>query len=229
VPGQDSILADLGEREAWCSWKIWRSKHLNWSELFEGVDVVLHLAAEASPRAPWPRLCRDNIEATQRVIDRAAAHHVPRVVFASSNYVVKALEQQWAPACYTPAGPKIDSNCGPRPLTAYGISKAVGEVIGQALVDEKKLDSFVAVRIGAFSPTPPKDPLWRNLWISPRDIRSLLQRCIEAQFSGFHVVYGVSAEPTSPYDLSHTCELLAWHPRALSPSVSAGGGTKALA
>ena len=179
---------------------------------FEGVDVVLHLAADRSPKASWEKVLRDNINVTWNVCEAAVKHSVPRVVFASSNYAVKALELEQAPACYMPAGPKIDSACGPRPLTPYGISKAAGEAIGQALVAEGTLQSFVAVRIGFFSPTPPKDPPSRNLWISPGDIRSLLQRCIEAQFSSFHVVYGVSAQLTSPYNLSHTCNLLSWRP-----------------
>jgi NAD+ dependent glucose-6-phosphate dehydrogenase len=230
VSGHESMVADLADAHGkgflrpW-----WKFRWSQWQRAFEAADAVLHLAADRSPKASWQKALRHNIEATWNVCEAAVQHRVPRVVFASSNYAVKALEQQWAPACYTPAGPKIDSNCGPHPLTAYGISKAVGEVIGRTLVDEGRLDSFVAVRIGFFNPAPPKNPLWQNLWISPGDIRSLLQRCIEAQFSGFHVVYGVSAEPTSPYDLSHTCELLSWHPRALSPSVSAGDDTKALA
>src|SRR5215470_13084601 len=41
-------------------------------------------------------------------------------------------------------------------------------------------------------------------------------RCIEAEFDDFHVVYGVSAQKTAPYDLSHTGQLLSWSPRQLA-------------
>jgi nucleoside-diphosphate-sugar epimerase len=213
VPDSASIVADLAEARGRSLLRPWsKSRPLHWMRAFEGVDVVLHLAANRSPQASWEKVLRDNINATWNVCEAAVKHSVPRVVFASSNYAVKALELEQAPACYMPSGPKIDSDCGPCPLTPYGISKAAGEVIGQALVTEGTLQSFVAVRIGFFSPTPPKDSPLRNLWISPGDIRSLLQRCIEAQFSRFHVVYGVSAQPTSPYNLSHTCNLLSWRP-----------------
>jgi NAD(P)-dependent dehydrogenase (short-subunit alcohol dehydrogenase family) len=213
VLGRRSIVADLAKARVRSFLKPWsNSRSPQWMQAFEGVDVVLHLAADRSPKASWERVLRNNIEVTWNVCGAAMEHRVPRVVFASSNYAVKALEQQWAPACYEPSGPKIDSDCEPRPLTPYGISKATGEVIGQTLVAEGKLDSFVAVRIGAFSPTPPKNPPWRNLWIDPPDIRTLLRRCVEAQFSGFQIVYGVSAQLTAPYDLSHTCSILSWQP-----------------
>jgi len=53
----------------------------------------------------------------------------------------------------------------------------------------------------------------RRLWIGTQDLRSLLGCCVEAKFDGFHVVYGTSAQPTAPYDLSYTCRLLSWEPR----------------
>ncbi len=215
IPVSDSvsIVADLAETRRRNLLRPWsKSRPPRWMRAFEGVDVVLHLAADRSPKASWEKVLRDNINVTWNVCEAAVKHSVPRVVFASSNYAVKALELEQAPACYMPSGPKIDSACGPRPLTPYGISKAAGEAIGQALVAEGTLQSFVAVRIGFFSPTLPKDPPLRNLWISPDDIRSLLQRCIEAKFSRFHVVYGVSGQLTSPYNLSHTCNLLSWRP-----------------
>ena len=120
-----------------------------------------------------------------------------------------------APACYSPCGRKIGSDVSARPITAYGISKAFGEISGRTYVDEKKLESFVAVRIGYFKPIPPTNEELRQRWIGAQDIRALFRRCVEAEFKGFHVVYGVSAQPAVPYDLSHTCRLLSWTPREL--------------
>ncbi len=80
-------------------------------------------------------------------------------------------------------------------------------------VDEKKLLSFVAVRIGTYRATPPCSVLWQNLWIGSYDLRTLLRSCIEKKITGFHVVYGVSAQASAPYDLTHTCELLSWKPQ----------------
>ncbi len=212
IGGRVSIAADLSRYPGWFWGKLRPSR---WTEAFKGADVVLHLAADRSPKAPWQRVCRDNVQATWNVIETAAKHGVGRLVFASSNWAVKATERALAPACYTPEGPKIDSDAPPCPLTPYGISKAFGELTGRTCVEERQLGSFIAVRIGSYLLGPPKNQEKSNLWIGTHDLRSLLRRCVEADFEGFQVVYGVSAQPTSPYDLSYTCRLLSWEPHQL--------------
>jgi len=216
VPGRASIVADLSRNRARSYWRLWPGSGPSlWTELFEGAEVVAHFAAARRPKAPWRQLLHNNIQATWNVLEAAARHRVRRVIYASSNWAVKALERDLAPACYMPDGPKISSDAPPCPLTAYGISKAFGEVAGRTFVAEGKLSSFVAVRIGSYPPAPPKDEEGRRLWIGARDLRSLLRRCVETEFEGFHVVYGVSAQPEAPYDLSHTRRLLSWEPRQL--------------
>jgi uronate dehydrogenase len=180
-----------------------------------GIDVVVHLAAETEPLAPFQRVLRNNIKATWNVVEAAATHQVPRVVFASSNWAVKALEARMAPACYLSQGPKIDSGAPPAPFTGYGLSKAMGELTGKMFVDGGELCSFIAVRIGLYDPQPPGEEEFRTRWIGTDDIRSLFRRCVEAEINGFHVVYGVSAQPNAPYDLSHTSRLLDWKPKQL--------------
>jgi nucleoside-diphosphate-sugar epimerase len=183
--------------------------------LFNGIDVVVHLAADSQVQATWTSVNRNNIQATWNVIEAAARCGVPRVVFASSNWAVKSMELRLAPDCYLPEGPKIDSDVLPCPRTAYGLSKAMGELTGRMLVDEGRLNSFIAVRIGWYGLVPPKDQVGRTRWIGPADIRSLFRRCVEVESQGFHVVYGVSAQPTSPYNLSYTQQLLSWEPKQL--------------
>jgi nucleoside-diphosphate-sugar epimerase len=211
------MIADLSRSPVVGRWRRRLGlKPLSWSDAFEGAEVVIHLAANIQPLAPWEKMLPDNIQATWNVVEAAAKHRVPRVVFASSNWAVKALERKLAPDCYLPNGPKIGSDAPPNPITAYGLSKALGELAGRMFVDEKKLQSFVAVRIGHYDPTPSADDEeLRTRWIGSNDIRSLLRRCVEAEFGGFHVVYGVSAQPTVPYDLSHTRCLLSWQPQQL--------------
>ena len=211
VKGRSSVIADLSRPRAKGRWRnLFRS---HWSDAFKGVQVVVHLAANIQQLAPWEKVLPDNIQATWNVLEAAAMHRVSRVVFASSNWAVKALEQKLAPDCYLPDGPKIDSLASPCPVNAYGLSKAFGEITGRMFVDETKLSSFVAVRIGYYNPTPSGDELLDTRWVGVEDMRSLLRRCVEAEFTGFHVVYGVSAQATAPYDLSHTRGLLSWEPR----------------
>jgi NAD+ dependent glucose-6-phosphate dehydrogenase len=212
VKGRSSTIADLSVAPG--GWRSWlKLKSGRWTEAFKGAQVVVHLAADIDPRASWESVLPNNIQGTWNVIQAAARHGVPRVVFASSNWAVKALERKMAPDCYLPNGPKITSDAPPCPVNAYGLSKALGELTGRMFVDGGGLSSFVGVRIGNHNPTPSKVRESRVLWIGFDDARSLLRRCVEAEFTGFHIVYGVSAQPVAPYDLSHTRRLLSWDPR----------------
>jgi NAD+ dependent glucose-6-phosphate dehydrogenase len=215
VPGKTSIVADLTTNHACTSRRVWPGFRCRiWMDLFQGVDVVLHLAGDVRNDAPWESVLRDNIQVTWNVIEIAARYQVPRVIFASSNWAVRALEQALAPECYQPAGPKIASDAPPRPLCPYGISKALGELTGRMFVDQRRLRSFVAVRIGAYALEAHKtDERLRAIWIGVRDLRSLIRRCVELPSEGFHVVYGVSGQPSAPYDLSYTRDFLSWQPR----------------
>jgi uronate dehydrogenase len=187
------------------------------------------LAATPKVLAPWKDVLHDNIETTWHVLETAARYEVPRVVFASSNWAVKAVENRLAPSCYQPGGPKIDSEVPPFPSQPYGLSKGFGELAGRVFVDEGKLESFVAVRVGNYNPTPSTDKVVGARWIGVEDIRSLFRRCVEAELTGFHVVYGVSAQKTAPYDLSHTRQLLSWFPQQLpkDPALQRGNGSTA--
>jgi NAD+ dependent glucose-6-phosphate dehydrogenase len=217
VPGRKSLITNLSTGHSRMHWRRWLkvARSPRWMESFNGADVVLHLAADQNPTVPERQLLFSNMQTTLNVIKAAARHRVPRVVFASSNWAVKAWERESAPSCYTPDGPKIGSDAPPRPITYYGIYKALGEINGRMVVDQGRLGSFVAVRIGSYEPAPPEDEERRHRWIGTQDIRSLLRHCVEAEFKGFHVVYGVSAQPTAPYDLSHTRRLLCWEPRQM--------------
>ncbi len=189
-----------------------------WDRAFEGADAAIHLAAIPNSRATWPQILRNNIQATWNVLEAAARHGVPRVVFGSSSWAIQAAEDSLAPECYTAAGPKVKSDAPPRPRTPYGLSKALGEIAGRMHVDEGRLATFIAIRIGFHHPVrAPRDEWLRHRWIGGRDLAALIRRCVEAELTGFHVVYGVSAQPDSPFDLSYTRRLLGWNPTETPP------------
>jgi len=120
------------------------------------------------------------------------------------------MERSLAPACFLPDGPIIGSEVAPCPINTYGLSKAYGELAGRMFVDNQKLQSFVAVRIGYFGPLTANQDL-RCFWIGAADIRRLFRRCAEAEFRGSYRLRSLGAK-TAPYDLSHTTELLSWFP-----------------
>jgi uronate dehydrogenase len=214
VPGRQSIVANLARTSTANGWRSWfKFKRPQWEDFFIGAEVVLHLAADVRNYDSWQHILPDNVQVTWNVIEAAVQHRVNRVVFASSNWTVKASEQALAPDCYLPDGPKINSAASPRPLAPYGVSKAFGEITGRMFVDDRRLVSFIAVRIGSYHVAVPQTERDRRLWIGTQDLRSLLRRCVETEVAGFHVVYGVSAQAIAPYDLSYTRQLLAWEPQ----------------
>src|SRR5262250_826946 len=50
----------------------------DWAARFAGVDTVIHLAGDPSPRASWASVQRLNIDLTANVFEAAAAHRVQR-------------------------------------------------------------------------------------------------------------------------------------------------------
>ncbi len=217
VPGRAAMVADLANYDGrarvspW-SWTVPR----RWRDAFQGIEVVIHLAENPDNQASWRQALHNNLQSTWNVLQACVQHRVRRVIYASSNWAVKALELELAPTCYLPDGPKIGSEAQPRPKNPYGIAKACAEITGRTLVDEQQLPSFVAVRIGWYRPgTPSTNEDYQQLGIGAQDLRMLFRRCVEADFEGFHVVYGVSAQETAPYDLSYTHRLLSWKPQHL--------------
>jgi len=214
IPGRKTVRANLSVHRlsdplrprAWLQ---------RWPRSFAGADVVLHLAAERNPGASWWRVLRHNVKATWNVFEVAAEYGVSKVVFASSNWAVNGYRLELGSAAFDPGGPKIGSDCPPHPRTPYGISKGLGEMAGRVLVDEERIHSFVAVRIGHCPPDGRalvSSAHCRNHWIGIRDMQSLIRRCVELDLAGFHVVHAVSAQPESPFDLTYTKKLLAWKP-----------------
>ena len=188
-----------------------RFRWRGWDRLFRGADVVMHLAGAPSPNGPWAQVRRHNIEATWHVLEAAAAHAVPKVVFASSSWAIRAEERERRASG---DGRLIGSEVPPRPITAYGAAKAFGEIAGRMFVDEGRLRTFIAMRIGYCPPDGryPAGDVLAPLWIGREDAAQFLRRCVEAEVEGFHVVYGVSVVSDCPFDLGPTSRLLAWTP-----------------
>ena len=68
-------------------------------EVFEGANVVLHLAVDHRNTVLEQKLLFSNIQTNLNVIEAATRYRVARIVFASSNWAVKALERELAPSC----------------------------------------------------------------------------------------------------------------------------------
>lgn len=152
-------------------------------EKIRGYDVVVHLAADPRPSAPWDSVLSANIDGTYNVYDAAVEAGVERVVFASTNHVTGAVNiadlsdpesMVERPEPVYPEGPD-------RPDSYYGVSKVAGEALGTYYADFHDVE-VVNLRIGWLRTREqldelqdPEDPdhgrYARAMWLSPRDLR----------------------------------------------------------
>jgi nucleoside-diphosphate-sugar epimerase len=152
--------------------------HDDWAGRFTGVDTVLHLAGDPSPRASWSSAQRNNIDATQNVAEACCRAGVRRMVFASSNWVL---------AGHRFADTPLDADTEPYPVNAYGVSKLAGERIGRAASELRGL-SFIAFRIGYCQRDHDNQPgphmgwgLWgQHMWLSSRDLCQGFEKSVRA-------------------------------------------------
>ena len=97
-----------------------RDAHPPLAELLTGADCVYHLAAQAGVRASWGTsfevYARNNVLATQQLLEACVAAGVPKVVYASSSSVYG--DAQVLPLVET-------ARCQPR--SPYGVTKLAGE------------------------------------------------------------------------------------------------------
>ena len=88
--------------------------------LLDGCDVVFHLAAEPGVRSSWgqrfDRYLRNNIRATQRLLEASARTPERRIVYASSSSVYGESERLPTP-----------EHAAPQPLSPYGVTKLAAE------------------------------------------------------------------------------------------------------
>lgn len=97
-----------------------------------GADVVFHLAGQASVTRSWGtsfgEYARNNVEATQRLLEACVESGIDRFVYASSSSV-------YGDAMVMPT----PETCLPRPISPYGVSKLAGEHLCHAYQREQGL------------------------------------------------------------------------------------------
>lgn len=170
----------------------------------QGIDTVIHLAADPSPEADWESsLLDNNIRGVVNIFRAANDAGCRRVIFASSAHVVGGH----------PPDDTIPDDAPPRPTNLYGASKAFGEAIASTYSTAGL--SGIAIRIGAY------DAPWFHeygtaqdaaAYISPRDMNQLLVRCLETPEIPYAVVAGISDNRHKRFDLVRTMALLGYSP-----------------
>ena len=153
-------------------------------EVMKGVDAVVHLGG-ISNEDSWDNIRSHNIDGVYNVLEAARRSNVSRVVFASSSHTIGFYRRARI----------IDADVPFRADSLYGASKAFGEILGRLYADKFGLQ-IVCVRIGSVSPRPTSIRAL-SIWISPRDLTSLVRASLTATDVHFEVVYGTSGNTRS--------------------------------
>lgn len=174
-------------------------------KLCEGMDTVVHLAANPSPAAVWQSVVEDNITGTYHTYVAAKAAGCRRVIYASSIHAVSGY----------PPDVQVKTNEPVNPGDLYGVSKCFGEAMGRYMAEQEGL-SVIALRIGAFQPD--STVLKPNLkildaWVSQRDLNQLIQKCVDAESIKFAIFHGLSDNRFKRLDISDARELVGYAPQ----------------
>jgi nucleoside-diphosphate-sugar epimerase len=196
------------------------------SEAFQGVDTVIHLAADPYENKTWEQLLSPNVDATINTFIAAQRAAVRRVIFASSNHAMGGYKDKPEVKCLTVGlpplpgthifarGESIDS-------TPYGSMKLFGERIGKCFAEANEQLSVVAIRIGwvqrgnnLSTDLPEESDSWyKAMWLSTPDLCQLIGKSIECKLRDrFVVVHGMSANAPMVWDLEQTQALVGYVP-----------------
>ena len=191
--------------------------------IFEGLDAVIHLAADPGPRTSWENVLTKNIVATYNVFEEARHAGVIKIVFASTNHVQHGYTMGKTLATLDPSYVKrkghVKLNDPPAPDSLYGVSKLFGENLGRYYAQTFGIQ-FVALRIGAT--LPEDDPsIWkgryredfmRAMFLSKRDCVEAFTRALQVD-TNYLVAYAISDNTRRVFDLTETRERLGFSPK----------------
>jgi uronate dehydrogenase len=196
-----------------------------WVDQFQGVDVVVHLAADPTAQQTWPNVIAPNIDALIHVFQASVRGGVKRILYASSNHVMGGYKDDPEPG-------RITTDLPPRPGTHYEVegeardstpyasAKLFGERLGRCYADAHGF-SVLALRIGWVRPgdnlardLPAARGDWfRLMWLSNRDYCHLMDCCLHADPAlRFAVLNGMSANTGMRWDLESTRRLVGYQP-----------------
>jgi nucleoside-diphosphate-sugar epimerase len=172
----------------------------------DGINVVIHLAADPSPRAGFlDSLLTNNIIATYNMFYAAKEAGCKRFIFASSAQVFAAYPNDVQAKVDTPV----------RPKNLYGVSKCFGEALAAHFAFNEGLPGVV-LRIGSYEfPEDCQHLSLRDLtaFLSPNDFNQLLIRCIETPDITFAIAHAISDNRFKRLDLTETIQTLGYNPR----------------
>lgn len=175
-------------------------------KLCEGIDTVLHLAANPSGEAVWADILKDNIVGTYNAFVAAKVAGCRRVIYASSIHAVSGYD----------ADVQVKTTDPVNPGDIYGVSKCFGEALGRYMAEKEGL-SVIALRIGAFQPREVGEQessvALMDAFVSRRDLHQLIERCIDVENLQFAIFNGLSNNRFKRLDISDARQLVGYEPQ----------------
>jgi NAD+ dependent glucose-6-phosphate dehydrogenase len=189
----------------------------------DGMDVVVHMAADPNADASWESILANNIVGSYHVFEACRLAKVKRLIYASSmmvfiGYVLDEPYRSLFEGQYRRLGPadipRLTDTSPTRPLHFYEASKVWGE--GMAHMYARNYDmSCIVLRIGMVeAEEPPALPGADFAWCSQRDIAQLAELCVNAPESlRFAIFHGLSDNAYNLADIQPARELLGYQPQ----------------
>jgi UDP-glucose 4-epimerase len=175
-------------------------------ELCNGIDTILHLAANPSPSTAWSDALNVNIAGTYNTYVAAKANDCRRFIYASSIHAVSG---------YSP-DVQVKTSEPVNPGDLYGVTKCFGEALGRYMAEQEGL-STIALRIGAFQPIEAAQSEGGlgmvDAFVSQRDLNQLIERCIDVENLKFAILHGLSDNRFKRLDISDARELVGYEPQ----------------
>ncbi|CAO0823278.1 Uncharacterized UDP-glucose epimerase YtcB [Desulfarculales bacterium] len=180
------------------------------ASLLEGVDVVIHLAAQAGVRRSWganfQTYTHNNLLTTQRLLEAAKKLGLKRLVYASSSSVygdTQGLPMRETSACW--------------PVSPYGVSKLAAEHLCTLYTKNFDVDTVSLRYFTVYGPRQRPDMAFH--------------RFIRAQLTGIGIRLfgdgGQSRDFTYVFDIVDATIAAAMIPKARGGIFNIGGGSQA--
>lgn len=175
-------------------------------DVCQNIDMVLHLAGDPDPMAPWESLLPRNIVGVYNIFQAAHEAGCQRVIFASSVNAVLGY----------PRDVQVHTNMPVRPPNLYGACKVWGEAIARFYADQKGL-SCICLRLGSVLRREHEairldKPIIDRI-LTLEDLTKLVVASIEAPNDlRFGIFHGTSDNRWKRFDISDARTVLGYRP-----------------
>ena len=190
-------------------------------QAFQGMDTVIHMAADPNDKAPWESTLKNNIEASYHMFEAARRAGVQRVIYSSSiqvNFGYFYNIEPYKSICegkfenLPESFKRITTSDATWPVNLYGSSKVFGETLARMYSSTTDL-SCICIRMGGVhSMDKVPKPVLPNA-STKNDMARLVEYCIQASDTiNFEILYGMSNCDYRWADIEHTAKVVGYIP-----------------